>query len=215
MNRDTLTFDIETIPQRAPLTGIQQEEVEKRVSRHIKANPETSEEDAQSLIMGTSAYFGEVVCIGIKLNDDAFSLSHESEEVILSDWWKVLQDFQGLFISFNGLGFDSPFLLARSMKYGYLPTNKKFCNLYKFQADVHFDVYNIAKFGNFKGGPSLRLLCDHLGIPSPKEEEIKAENVAEAHHEGRIQEICDYCIRDVHATYRCYEQVKHYTSFRT
>jgi predicted PolB exonuclease-like 3'-5' exonuclease len=55
------------------------------------------------------------------------------------------------------------------------------------------------------------LTCDHLGIPSPKEEEITAENVSVAFKDGRIKEIKEYCLRDVQATYNAYLISKNYT----
>ena len=65
-----LTYDIETIPQ-IKLSLIQEEELEKRLKRHIKYNSLTEATDidsARSMLMGTNPFFGEVVVIGLRMD---------------------------------------------------------------------------------------------------------------------------------------------------
>ena len=123
---DTLTFDIETIPQQAPLTVIQQEELNRQLDKYFARMGDISEEDkakATRLLMATNPYFGEIICIGLHrtVNDlyDSKALVGE-EKSILERFWKILESFKGIFISFNGLNFDVPFILKRSMKYNIL-----------------------------------------------------------------------------------------------
>ena len=214
---ETITFDIETVPQ-TELSNIQQHELDKKLERRFSGSSEPTTEEyesAKSLIMGTNPYFGEIVCIGLMKTTtdgkyDTIGLTGDEKD-ILSRFWKIVSGFRGLFISFNGLSFDVPWIIKRSMKHGLKATNQSFLNTKKFFKYPHWDVHVImADYDRFKAA-SLRLTCDHLGIPSPKEEEITAENVSVAFKDGRIKEIKEYCLRDVQATYNAYLISKNYT----
>ena len=64
---ETITFDIETVPQ-TELSNIQQHELDKKLERRFSGSSEPTTEEyesAKSLIMGTNPYFGEIVCIGL------------------------------------------------------------------------------------------------------------------------------------------------------
>lgn len=211
-----ITFDIETIPQRSSLTIIQQEELQKKLKRIQSSKTEPIDIEAEtSLIMGTSPYFGEIITIGLLIVDQAGNSSEMAligdEQDILKDFWGILQNHRlATFISYNGLTFDVPFIVKRSMKWGITPTCPAFLNTKRFQKYPHFDAKDvISDFDKF-AAPSLRLACDLVGIPSPKEEDIKAENVAQAFAQGRIREIAEYCKRDVVATYELYKRLQGY-----
>jgi len=221
---DTLTFDIETIPQQAPLTTIQQEELERHLEKTYSKNvdwTDVEKENYKRLIMATNPIFGEIICIGLHRTTknsnhylyDSKTLTLNtvgSEKQILTSFWKILEHFNGIFISFNGLDFDVPFIIKRSMKYNILPTNNSFLDRRRFSTKPHFDVklvfgdWDKYAFGN------LRLLSDYLGIESPKEGAVKAENVEYEFKQGHIDLIAEYCLKDVEATYKIYELLKNY-----
>lgn len=211
-----ITFDIETIPQRAPLSLTQQEELAKKLQRMQAGKVEEIDQEASaSLIMGTSPYFGEIITIGLLFDDGMGNTSEVAlvgeEKEILENFWDMIKAHKtALFISYNGLSFDVPFIVKRSMRWGILPTNPAFLNTKRFQKYPHFDVKDIISDFDKFAAPSLRLACDLLGVPSPKEEEIKAENVAQAFAQGRIREIAEYCKRDVVATYALYKKLQGY-----
>jgi len=214
---ETLTFDIETIPQQQPLTDIQQEELNKQLDKAYKRNPEwndTEKEKFKKLFMATNPFFGEIVCIGLykTVNNmhDSTSLIG-SEKYILERFWNILKTFRGIYISFNGINFDVPFILKRSMAHSLKPTSNSFVDLKRFSTKPHFDVKLI--FGDWDkyAVGTLRLVCEHLGIESPKEGVVKAENVENEYKLGNINEIADYCLKDVMATYQAYERLLNYT----
>lgn len=213
MNNNSITFDIETVPQRSALSEIQAEELQKRLSSFLDRNPDRDEEDAKSLLMGTSPYFGEIVCIGVHkktaTTDRTISLIGDEKDILIR-FWDIIANFKGVFVSFNGKKFDVPFIIKRSIVHGVESTNKKFHDTYPFKNFPHYDVWQ-ALVENRGEAVSLRLACDVFGVPSPKEEGIKASEVAQAYEDGRIQEISDYCIRDVVATYKVYKKISgHY-----
>ena len=215
---NTLTFDIETIPQQETLSDIQQLELDKQLVKTYLKNPDWDGKECEKfkrLIMATNPFYGEIICIGMHMttnNESMFDLKPliGEESHILERFWKVLKDFKGLFISFNGMGFDIPFILKRSMKYQISSTNNDFLNLRRFSIRPHFDTKLVIGDWDRYAVGTLRLVCDHLGIPSPKEGEVKAENVENEFKLGNIEAIAEYCLKDVEATYAVYEKLSGY-----
>jgi len=213
---NTLTFDIETIPQQETLSDIQQLELEKQLNKTYVRNPDWDSKEKEKfkrLIMATNPFYGEIICIGMHMTNgtmfDLKSLVGE-ESFILERFWKILKEFKGLFISFNGINFDIPFILKRSMKYQISSTNNDFLNLRRFSVRPHFDAKLVIGDWDKYAVGTLRLVCDHLEIPSPKEGKVKAENVEIEFKQGNIENIAEYCLKDVEATYAVYEKLSGY-----
>ena len=116
-----ISFDIETIPQElASLSYIQRDILKAKMESHLIRNPLTNKVDCRKLIMGTNPYFGQIVCIGITQQYNSVIKSKGfigEEEDLLKEFWGCIKDFSGIFVSFNGLSFDIPFIIARSQKY--------------------------------------------------------------------------------------------------
>jgi predicted PolB exonuclease-like 3'-5' exonuclease len=215
---DTLAFDIETIPQQEPLTTIQQEELDKQLEKTFSKNVDWTEEEKEKyrkLIMATNPFYGEIICIGLyRTTNDGVMFDSKAlvgkEKTILTSFWKILESFKGVFISFNGLGFDVPFILKRSMKYGIIPTNNDFLDMKRFSRKPHFDVKLVMGDWDKYAFGTLRLMCDYLGIISPKEGTVKAENVEDEFKKGNIDLIAEYCMKDVEATHAMYDKIQPY-----
>ena len=204
------TFDIETIPQRAPLGPVAQEALEKKLA--YQKDKDEDPEEARRRIMGTSPFFGEIVTIAYQLGDTAPIALIGSEEKMLREFWKVLDGLgRVIFVSYNGLGFDAPFIVRRSMFYGISPTNKDFMNLKRFSFYPHFDVYMaLSDWKQSNMTISLEQACEFFGIRSSKLGGIKAAQVAQAFADGRIKEIAEYCKQDVRATAELFETIAKY-----
>ena len=126
----------------------------------------------------------------------------------------MLRGFKGVFVSYNGLDFDVPFILMRSIKYDIEPSNTDFTNTRRFSQYPHYDVMHwAASWDRFKI-VSLRALADFMGLPSPKEGEIEACNVYQAFQDGRIDEIAEYCLKDTEVTLKTFVKLKKYTTRR-
>jgi len=215
---ETLTFDIETIPQQTPLSDAQQTELNKKLERYFWNKERTAEAELEAtrMLMGTNPFLGQIICIGLmrQTNNnvfDAFSLIGDEKTGILEPFWNFLSKFEnGMYISFNGLSFDVPFILKRSMIHGLPSTNNYFTNTRRFQKYPHFDVLQIVSDWNSSNSVKLDLVCDQLGIQTPKGGDIEAKDVEKAYLDGRIKEISDYCLRDVKATYKVYQIVRQY-----
>jgi predicted PolB exonuclease-like 3'-5' exonuclease len=223
-NTTYITFDIETVPVvKFELTPIQNEELQKKIDKEItylkNTNP-TQEIDVVALsnrIAATSPYWGEIICIclhAVKPNGQIGTIKLIGTEYeILTRFWNNIDESKWgkhVFVSYNGLGFDVPFILRRSAFYKIAPKNNNFLNLKRFSFDPHFDVATYLSDWSPQKMISLKLACDYLGVPSPKEGEVKAENVNDAYINGEIDKIADYCARDVEATYNLFLEVKPY-----
>jgi len=213
---DKLTFDIETIPMQGTLSETVKDEVSRKVERELARSPELADdlESVKNKIMATSPYFGEVITIGMHIDSVTRGEGTEAivgtEKEILERFWSMVKNFRGLYISYNGLGFDVPFIIKRSMYHGIKPSNSDFLNTRRYIKYPHFDVQQvISDWDRFKA-PTLRLACDHFGIPSPKEGEVEASQVYPAFLDGKIDEIAKYCERDVVATYELYKKLDGY-----
>lgn len=219
----TITFDIETIPQRSDLSPAQVVELEKRENKYYwnKDREDCDQEDVRKMLMGTNPLLGEIVCIGLLGHSDSGASTSKSlfvtdgirEKEMLEEFWEILGNPKSkgsLFVSFNGLGFDVPWIIKRSMVNGILPTNNEFLNTRRYLKYPHFDVLQVLADYSPRDYMTLDLACDMLGVETPKDGEIKAENVAQAFKDGQIQEIADYCLKDIEATYKVYEIVSKY-----
>ncbi len=219
---NTLTFDIETIPQLGPLSEVQKEELNKNLESKFKKldRPPTEEElkKFKGEVMATNPLLGQIVCIGVH-EVRGTSVKNVGiigdEEYILRSFWDLIKDFDGVFISFNGIGFDVPFIIKRSMHYGIKPTNNGFLDTRKYQTVPHFDVRLV--FSNYDSYASgkLELICELLGVESSKQGDIKADGVEDAYLSGQINKIKEYCLRDVKATYEVYKILKNYIFTKT
>lgn len=206
-NPSHLVFDIETVPQPAQsLSSTQKDRIANLLSKNDYWKEDLKKE------MALNPWFGKIVCIGLYYPEQnktkAFCDVNESK--VIQDFWNEISSFSGTFVSYNGLMFDVPYIKVRSMVNGALPTNKNFLDSKRYQTYPHFDVaQHIADWEN-RLRASLDVVCDGLGIESPKHGEVVAANVAEYYELGKLDLIADYCIKDLKATFDVYTKVRRF-----
>ena len=135
---------------------------------------------------------------GERSSDGLFEEIGCSEPEMLRDFWEVMSKFER-FVSFNGRGFDGPFLSVRSAIHGIRPLK----NLagYRYSLKEHVDLLEVLTFmGVLQQRPSLHAACMAFGIPSPKSAEMHGYAVGPAYEAGRLRDVLAYCRRDVEAT---------------
>ena len=128
------------------------------------------------------------------------------ERSILAEFWKRVEH-AGRIVTFNGRMFDGPFLMIRSAILGLTPTR----NLagYRYSVDPHCDLADVLKFqGAVRDSFGLDYWCRRFGITSPKEEGLDGSMVQEFYENGRLDEIVEYCVRDVVATGALYASLR-------
>lgn len=132
------------------------------------------------------------------------------ENEILKGFWSVMEKADKV-ITFNGRGFDVPFILLRSAKLGIKPT-KNWMG-YRYDTGSHIDLLEqFSYYGTFKRF-NLDFYCHAFGIESPKSEEISGMKVQEFYRAGKIKEVAEYCLHDVEATFKLYKIWRDYLSF--
>jgi 3'-5' exonuclease len=120
-----------------------------------------------------------------------------TEKQIIGKFWDVMKRFDK-FITFNGRGFDCPFIMIRSAVHGIKPSRDLMPNRYN---DTHIDLLDqLSFFGASRRKFSLDMWCRTFGIRSPKEDGITGYEVKDLFRNGRSLDIARYCLGDLIAT---------------
>ncbi|MGE4357235.1 MAG: ribonuclease H-like domain-containing protein [Candidatus Omnitrophota bacterium] len=215
-------FDIETI-------GEDFEKLDSTSQEFMLKYSETEEEKEfvrQSL--GFYPLTGEIVAIGM-LNPDTekgvvyFQAPGENlekivennvefipgtEKDILIQFWRTIKHYEQ-FITFNGRGFDCPYIMIRSAIHKIKPTR----NLmpYRYDPKEHIDLLDLLTFyGAVRKKFSLHMWCRAFGIKSPKEEGITGDTVKDFFRKKKYLEIARYCLGDLYATKELYSYWEKY-----
>ncbi len=133
----------------------------------------------------------------------------KTEKEMLKNFWQDVKFYNQL-ISFNGRGFDCPFIIFRSIYHNLKPTKNLMPN--RYYKDSHLDLMDqLSFYGAFRVF-SLEVMCDFLGIKNPKDEGVSGLVVNDLFKNKEYQKIAEYCMRDVVATKELYERIKDYIS---
>ncbi len=129
--------------------------------------------------------------------DGRFKLVGDAEPVLLAEFWKAMRRFQR-FVTFNGRGFDGPFLMLRSAVLG-VPVTRNLVG-YRYALRPHTDLLEAITFFGASRKWNLDFACKAFGVESPKEHGMDGFSVGPFYRAGRLREIALYCRRDVEAT---------------
>lgn len=160
------------------------------------------------------APFGRVVTIVVgRIKDNKIHLksyaSYDEKELLKefnNDLDLVFQNNpRTRFVSFNGVGFDTPYLEKRSIINGINPANLLQESHLEPWKVTQLDLSKIWK-GNAFYPDSLIAVATALGLPSPKDA-LDGSEVSNAFYEGRLEEIKNYCLKDVETTARVYRKM--------
>jgi hypothetical protein len=126
------------------------------------------------------------------------------EAELLSAFWDASKHYQSI-VTFNGRGFDVPFLYLRSALLDVPITRKDWLG-YRFATEPHCDLAEQLTFYGVSGREgaakrfNLDFYCKAFGIESPKSHGVTGMDVSQLMADGRFREIAEYCLRDVRAT---------------
>ncbi len=131
-----------------------------------------------------------------------------SEKEILENFWDKISDCSQ-FITYNGRGFDCPYIMMRSAALKVKPT--KDLMPYRYDAKAHVDLYDqLTCYGAMRRHFSLHMVSQAFGIKSSKEEGISGAMVGDLFRDQRTTDIARYCQRDVRATKQVYLRWERY-----
>jgi 3'-5' exonuclease len=138
-------------------------------------------------------------------SDGRFTFVGDTEPVFLAEFWKAMRRFQR-FVTFNGRGFDGPFLMLRSAALGIAATR----NLvgYRYSLRPHTDLLEAISFFGASRKWNLDFACKVFGVESPKEQGMDGFSVGPYYRAGRLREIALYARRDVEATAGLYRKLE-------
>ena len=222
----TLVFDIETTAQ--PLENFDEAQQEYLFREAGKIADEPAREKKRAEIQQLFSLWpltGQVVCIAMlnaeKQRGQVLFLAEDFEEdaeeaspvkfvpfaeeaELLTAFWDVAKHYDQV-VTFNGRGFDVPFLYLRSALLN-VPISKKNWLGYRYAVEPHCDLaeqftfYSVGGQGGAARRFNLDFYCKAFGIESPKSHGVTGMDVSALMAEQKFREIADYCLRDVRAT---------------
>lgn len=234
-----LVFDIESAP--LPFDSFDEGRQE-YLLRGCESEEEREERKGQMALNGLT---GQVVCIGLVYAEtlesepkgfvysnvpgasaaeqtlpDGSLWRQMSEPELFAKWWEVIDRRDIELISFNGRGFDGPFLMHRSAALGVRPSINLMSGT-RFRYDRHTDLADELAFYATSYGRGISPLkrfnldfyCKAFGITSPKEEGVTGDQVPRLFAAAEHRTIAEYCVRDVFSTWELYRYWRRYLSF--
>ena len=217
-----LFFDIESVSQYKDLYDMPKDKLKmwesyydtfrKKVTDESMIDSEVmSKKDInREVYRQTAAFFpefGKVACVSMafvtKDGEVRFESFYGEDELhILTETRKVFDKIEPLGFDLCGQSikiFDIPFLGKRYFINGMKPP-KLFPTHNTKPWDLRVvDTKEVWQFGNNWSLGSLDLICSVLDIDSPKNGDVKGDNVTTNYWDGNHEEIKEYCERDVKA----------------
>ena len=230
-----LIFDIETIGENFDELDSATRDV---LTKWIKKDSESEEEYVKALEelksgLGFSPLTGQIVAIGVldydknqgvvyfqapgenfkEFQEENITFKPCTEKEMLENFWKGAEKYNE-FITFNGRGFDAPFLAVRSAVHKIKASKDLMSNRYlssqKFGA-THIDLFDqLTFYGAVRRKGGLHLWCRAFGITSPKAQGVTGDDVAQLFKEKKYKEIARYNVGDLNATKELYDYWKNY-----
>ncbi|OOF85618.1 ribonuclease H [Rodentibacter ratti] len=206
-------LDIETIPT-------QNTDLQSYVCENLKAptnykNEETIkkwlEENKGEAVVKTAldGAFGEIVVLGVAINDEPPVLFYREDWQSADREMDILQRFNDFlrekankcntvpqFIGHNITKFDDRFIFQRSVINGVKP-------YYTATRQNTYDT--MTEWAGYGGTVSLDKLCKVLGIE--QKGDIDGSKVWQAVQDGRINEVAEYCSKDVERVRQVYKRM--------
>jgi hypothetical protein len=161
--------------------------------------------------------FGHVVCIGLghdargrgELETKALTARQVADErLILEGFWEIARARRDwCFITYNGLAFDVPFLIRRSIYLGVAPTTG--LPIRPYALETHFDV--MRALANWERSDAVRLdiVAELLGLAKTPAG-MDGSQVLGLWRAGRVEEIEAYCLGDVRLVYEVFLRIEAY-----
>jgi len=222
-----ITLDIETVPDQRPhVSDYIREQIEKE-KQSIKApgnytKPETIAAYIEAERAKLDESFGDrlarcslrgetaqIICIGWAGDDETVQTIYgHDERELLAGWIERLSSVgpsRPVIVGHNVAEFDLRILWQRSVIHGlrlpsWLPVKAKPWDATVFDTMTQWNPSSQARI-------SCDALCRTLGIQSPKRAGMDGSKVWQAYQEGRLQEIAEYCARDVEAERAIYKRM--------
>ncbi len=227
----TLVFDIETSAQ--PVENFdeaQQEYLFREADKLADVVAKDAKREEITRFMSLWPFTSQVVCIAMlnpeTLRGQSLFVAEDFEEAadenadvkfipcadeaeLLAQFWDAAKKFDSI-VTFNGRGFDVPFIYLRSALLN-VPISRKNWLGYRYAVEPHCDLAEQFTFYSVSGRDgaarrfNLDFYCKAFGIESPKSAGVTGMDVTTLMAEGKFRDIAEYCLRDVRATVELYK----------
>ncbi|TAL27864.1 MAG: 3'-5' exonuclease, partial [Nitrospirae bacterium] len=216
-----IIFDIETV-------GKDFDSFDKGTQEYLLKWAE-SEEDIKDVKESLSFYplTGEIITIGMlnpetdkgavyfqapgttiaPFEENGIRFETGSEKDILEKFWNTVKSYKEI-VTFNGRGFDCPFILVRSAVHKIKSLKDLMPNRYN---GSHIDLLDqLTFYGASRRRFSLDMWCKTFGIKSPKEDGITGYDIKDLFANKRHIDIARYCFGDIKATKELFHYWENY-----
>ena len=233
-----LIFDIETVGENFDELDETTQEVLTRWIKKESANETEYKEALKDLKqgLGFSPLTGEIVAIGVldyekdkgavyfqapetklkETEENGIKYKPMTEKEMLQSFWDGAKNYQE-FVSFNGRGFDVPFLMVRSAIHNIRPSKDLMHGRYLYQQlndSKHIDLLDqLTFYGSVRKKGGLHLWARAFGIESPKAKGVTGDDVGKLFKEKKFLEIAKYNVGDLIATKKLFEYWEKYFKF--
>ena len=212
-----LFLDIETLPAPKESEDVLKILFEKK---RAKSNEKQIEEMRFEEFVSKTSFdgaYGRILCIAYAVDDRKTEVlcNDTDERKTLAEFWDLVRtlsvqpksvqypDYGLMFIGHNVMDFDLRFIYQRSVVLGVRPAYE--INFARYRSYPIYDTMKEwVKWSNSTVG--LEYLALALGIPSPKDD-IDGSQVATQYAAGKLQDILEYCKRDVETTRKVYQRM--------
>lgn len=238
MSTQKLIFDIETVGEDFDSLD---KATQDNLTQWIRKESAGDEEYAVALEelknrLGFSPLTAEIVVIGVldyyknqgvvyfqapgekheEFSENSITFKQATEKDMLHKFWEGAEQY-GYFITFNGRGFDVPFLMIRSAVHDIRPTKDLMKGRYLYQQSpdaIHIDLQEqLSFYGALRKKGSLHLWSRVFRIESPKSQGITGDDVGRLYAEKKYLDIARYNVGDLRATKALYEKWQTYLNF--
>lgn len=217
---DILVADIETIPNMDVADLIPEPKANGVLKDPVKIAADIEKKKAEAVDkMGLDPNFGRICVIGYarRIDGEISTSDHrleeaadEAEREVLSAFWEKAKMCARI-ATFNGAGFDIPFIMRRSWLLGVKPTRTFETVAWKCATGEanHIDVRLVLSDGDARAKGTMDLY-GKLKLGRGKTEGMDGSQVWEYWQAGRLDEIADYCKDDCGTTLELLESLYGY-----
>lgn len=211
-----LVFDLETVPDAHGLRQLMQVDPDMSDNEVVEMAQQARIEQTGSDFM--PLHLQKIVAIGcVFRNKDDFHVkclgtADDGEAKLISDFFKVIDHYTPVLISWNGTGFDLPVLHYRSLIHGISSrrywdkgeddNNFKWNNYLNRYHERHTDLMDVLATHNGRANAPLDDLAKLCGFPGKLG--VDGSQVWDIYQSGGIDEIRAYCETDVVNTWLMY-----------
>jgi len=215
-----IVVDIETIPNMDVVDLIPEPKAHGAIKDPVKIAADIEKKKAEAVDkMGLDPNFARICVIGYAQRIDGEittsdyhlkEATDEAERELLAAFWEKAK-MHGKIVTFNGAGFDIPFLMRRSWLLGVKPTRTFETVAWKCATGEsnHIDVRLVLSGGDMKAKGSMDLY-GKLKLGQGKTEGMDGSQVWEYWQAGRADEIVEYCKDDCCRTFELAESLYGY-----